>query len=87
MFILSLRLVLVAVVLTMLYVPCQRVVFIGGALGIAGLFSSLWGAGIAAWYGVRMKSWRCGLVALASVFPLAFWAWFFYEKGYAPWRP
>lgn len=87
MFTASLRLVLVGVVAGMLYVPCQRLALISGVLAITGLFSSVWGAGIATWYGVRMKAWRCGLVALASGLPLAFWCWVFYEKGYAAFRP
>ena len=83
----SLCLVLVGVLAAMLYVPCQRIALISGIVGMAGVFSSVWGAGIATWYGVRMKAWRCGLVALASIFPLAFWCWVFYEKGYAAFRP
>jgi len=78
----TLRLVLISAVAAILYIPLQRVDSLRGILGALGFMCSLLSSGIAAWFSIRMRDRRCILVALASLLPLAFWAWVLYERVY-----
>jgi hypothetical protein len=76
--------VLIGAASALLLLLLQRLGVEGARPLLAGLGapSALFGGGIAAGCAISTRDRRCALIAAASLFPLAFWAWVIYERVY-----
>jgi hypothetical protein len=72
-------LVLTSLVCAPLYHLTREIAGCRVLFGTAGLMSGSFGAGVAAWCGLRFKSRLCDLALLLSIPVLAYWGWVLYR--------